>query len=290
MSQYTLKFGDATRAEMYPDEEADLILFDPPYFPEIHKYPQRLHHKNKTTKKWTQPKKKLKPIITPMTHTAFYSFWRGVCWEAMKRLKTTGWYLYKCDDTTLQRLCWITEQYYQFFHKNIVWDKTNYGLGTIIRNAHELITVYRSIEFKHSYCLNPCNFSSVLPAVDIPQSYTKESLDKFAWTIECLNLNRGRFDKKVQMEQINQTPLGVWIPIIDQFCPPDGLVLDPTMGSGSIALAVKYLNSHGAHRRYWGIELDRSFFQLAKRNVNPDTCLTKLKVNAKQTMLTELTQ
>jgi site-specific DNA-methyltransferase (adenine-specific) len=51
--------------------------------------------------------------------------------------------------------------------------------------------------------------------------------------------------------------------LIETFCPPDGLVLDPFCGSGSTLIAAKQLN-----RRYLGIEIDESHVTTAMRRLD----------------------
>jgi adenine-specific DNA-methyltransferase len=59
-----------------------------------------------------------------------------------------------------------------------------------------------------------------------------------------------------------QKPLSVLLPLIETFCPPDGLVLDPFAGSGSTLVAAKMLGRH-----YLGIELDPEYCAIAKRRL-----------------------
>ena len=55
-----------------------------------------------------------------------------------------------------------------------------------------------------------------------------------------------------------QKPLEILTPLIEAFCPKDGLVLDPFAGSGSSMMAAKMLG-----RSYIGIELDARYHALA---------------------------
>ena len=59
-----------------------------------------------------------------------------------------------------------------------------------------------------------------------------------------------------------QKPLEVLIPLIEAFCPKDGLVLDPFAGSGSTLEAAKLLG-----RKWLGVELDATYFQIARRRL-----------------------
>ncbi len=59
-----------------------------------------------------------------------------------------------------------------------------------------------------------------------------------------------------------QKPLEILTPLIEAFCPKDGLVLDPFAGSGSSLMAAKMLG-----RSYIGIELDARYHALAVRRL-----------------------
>lgn len=56
-----------------------------------------------------------------------------------------------------------------------------------------------------------------------------------------------------------QKPLSVLTPLVETFCNPAGLVLDPFAGSGSTLVAAQ-----GTGRRYLGIELDASYHGIAQ--------------------------
>jgi adenine-specific DNA-methyltransferase len=56
-----------------------------------------------------------------------------------------------------------------------------------------------------------------------------------------------------------QKPLSVLLPLVETFCPPNGLVLDPFAGSGSTLVAAKMLGRH-----YLGIELDPEYCAIAR--------------------------
>ena len=59
-----------------------------------------------------------------------------------------------------------------------------------------------------------------------------------------------------------QKPVAILKPLIEAFCPRDGLVLDPFCGSGSTLIA-----ACEADRDYVGIELDRAYHRIAARRL-----------------------
>jgi adenine-specific DNA-methyltransferase len=59
-----------------------------------------------------------------------------------------------------------------------------------------------------------------------------------------------------------QKPLPVLLPLVETFCPAQGIVLDPFSGSGSSLLAAKTLG-----RSYLGIELDPKYHAIASRRL-----------------------
>jgi site-specific DNA-methyltransferase (adenine-specific) len=59
-----------------------------------------------------------------------------------------------------------------------------------------------------------------------------------------------------------QKPVASLVPLIDAFCPPGGIVLDPFCGSGSTLVAAK-----GRGRRYLGIELDAEHHDTASQRL-----------------------
>ena len=56
-----------------------------------------------------------------------------------------------------------------------------------------------------------------------------------------------------------EKPVELYKFLIERYCPPGGVVLDPTFGSGNSGLACKQLG-----RKYIGIEQDKTFFDKAK--------------------------
>lgn len=59
-----------------------------------------------------------------------------------------------------------------------------------------------------------------------------------------------------------QKPIGVLTPLIESFCAPGGLVLDPFAGSGSTCVAARSIGRH-----YIGIEMDPAYHTAAARRL-----------------------
>jgi site-specific DNA-methyltransferase (adenine-specific) len=62
-------------------------------------------------------------------------------------------------------------------------------------------------------------------------------------------------DSKKSGKHPTEKPIELYKFLIERYCPPGGIVLDPTFGSGNSGLACKQLG-----RKYIGIEKDKTFF------------------------------
>ncbi len=65
-----------------------------------------------------------------------------------------------------------------------------------------------------------------------------------------------------------QKPLSALTPLIETFCPDNGIVLDPFAGSGSTCEAAKKIG-----RQYIGIEIDPQYFELAQARLNNSSAI-----------------
>jgi site-specific DNA-methyltransferase (adenine-specific) len=63
-------------------------------------------------------------------------------------------------------------------------------------------------------------------------------------------------------EHPTQKPLGIVRPLIEYSCPPDGIVLDPFMGSGTTLRAAKDLG-----RKAIGIEIEERYCEIAAKRM-----------------------
>lgn len=56
-----------------------------------------------------------------------------------------------------------------------------------------------------------------------------------------------------------EKPEGLMCDLVEAFCPPGGLVLDPFAGSGSTLVAAQRM-----HREWIGIEIEEKYIQIAR--------------------------
>ena len=72
----------------------------------------------------------------------------------------------------------------------------------------------------------------------------------------------GLIGKEETRKHPTQKPVNLIRMLIEQYC-PEGIVLDPFMGSGTTGVAAKKLG-----RRFIGIEIDKGYFNIAQRRIN----------------------
>jgi hypothetical protein len=134
-----IHYGDCLDASMYPTEQADLILFDPPFWPYNQQYKQ-VRKENLHV---------LDPIPTP-TKERYADWWSQLCQLLQPKLKPTGWFCYKADSWTAKLTFPITNQYFNYSNE-VIWNKGRIGLGRYIRTKHEQIEVYMADSSKKKY-------------------------------------------------------------------------------------------------------------------------------------------
>jgi site-specific DNA-methyltransferase (adenine-specific) len=68
-----------------------------------------------------------------------------------------------------------------------------------------------------------------------------------------------------QLTHPNEKPIGLMCQLVEAYCPPGGLVLDPFLGSASTAAACMRTG-----RRFIGVELDSGYFDIAVRRIEKE--------------------
>ena len=114
----------------------------------------------------------------------------------------------------------------------IVWDKGHFGMGGNWRPVHELILICT----KGRFVTHSNNLRTILPFKKIHHSKAFHPTEKPVEMLEHL------------ISEPDYNPL---------------IILDPFMGSGSTGVAAKNLN-----RDFIGIELDETYFNIAKDRIN----------------------
>lgn len=249
--------GDAVELIRDLDSEYDLILFDPPFWPKQGGY----HQIRKNTKT------SLKPIVVPGPEEYGF-FWSELISSLVPHLKKSGWLIFKADDFHFGRSFEITMKYLDF-NRNIIWDKGRIGLGTYVRPMHEILSCWFRYDRENVYFrkaprkINQTLFGGI-----------SEERAKRRWhggsrgialesIIRIPNFNAGTIGARHPLH-INETPVSLWMKIIPFFCPPNGRILDPFAGSGTIGMAVRRLNSREDYSlSYLGFEIDKEFFEIA---------------------------
>ena len=112
---------------------------------------------------------------------------------------------------------------------HLAFVKSHWGLGRFTRGRHE---------------------TAFLLAKGRPSKPKKAIPDVINW-------KRDRFK-----HHPNQKPVAALIPLIETFCPADGVVLDPFMGSGSTLLAAREVDNIAV-----GIEIESRYCQSATKRI-----------------------
>ena len=172
-------------------------------------------------------------------------------WEQVKRIR-------KSDNTPTLHFC-TTRFGYELIKSNekefrydLVWAKPN-AVGFLSANkkpmaAHEMIYVFSKT-------------GSYYQRVDISGDFTADGTTTQgkrcvkSW-IYCGN-------KKTKGGHPTAKPIELYKFLIERYCPPGGVVLDPTFGSGNSGLAARELK-----RKYIGIEKDKIFFDKFKEKLS----------------------
>ena len=123
------------------------------------------------------------------------------------------------------------------FIKSLVWDKGNKIMGQYYMSQFEYILFFRKGKGKK---INNCGTSDILSVKNIKM---KDSNGK----------NLHDTEKPVDLMKI----------LIENSSNKNDTILDPFMGIGTTGVACKELN-----RNFIGIELDKNYFQIAKKRIN----------------------
>jgi hypothetical protein len=103
----TIHYGNCLNSKIYPEEQVDLILFDPPFWP----YDKQYSQISRST--YGKPKNKLKDIPTP-DKKHYAQWWNQVCKIAQTHLKPTGWFCFKSDSWGAKLTFPITTRYFNY--------------------------------------------------------------------------------------------------------------------------------------------------------------------------------
>lgn len=122
------------------------------------------------------------------------------------------------------------------FVKSLIWNKGNKIMGHYYMSQFEYILFFRKGKGK---MINNCGTADIL---NVPNKKTKNESGK----------NIHDTEKPVQLMEI----------LIANSSQPNEIVLDPFIGYGTTAIACKNLN-----RNYVGFELDKEYYDLAKKRI-----------------------
>jgi site-specific DNA-methyltransferase (adenine-specific) len=152
--------------------------------------------------------------------------------EAYKKLKGSGWLAAFTGYQVFNEVSAMVTLARFEMKSVVVWDKEMPSLGEGIRNQYELIMLARKGK----------------PA----ETYTGGNV----WRI---TRSTGR------PEHPHQKPIRLMKRLVEHYCPPNGLVVDPFMGSGTTLRAAKDLGMCAI-----GIELDERYCEIAAKRLQQE--------------------
>lgn len=259
-----IRLGNCEDPALWPQESIHSIIGDPPFKPSCQAYKQIRE----------STEHQLSPILTPQAE-GWDDMMRSVFLQYnLNAHDPSGYIMLKLDDYSARELYMKGSRYSSGeemirFSYSIIWNKGRIGLGHKFRKKHEVIDIYLPTNAKKTYWWQKSKTS--------PSTWHGSSQHiAFESILEIPNYNQGTLGVKTT-DHINQTPFQLWIPFIRHCVPEGGLVVDPWMGSGSVGLAVQYINKHyNQNLSYWGIEVDKTHFLTAKRKLFPETILSNM--------------
>jgi DNA modification methylase len=279
---FTFSEADAWYGDEAPKKKADIVIGDPPFMP----YKKAYKQVRKNTKA------KLEPITTP-EKKEYFDKWELYCAKWKRHMKKTGWLVYKSDSWTAKFTFPITREYFDYSNE-VIWDKKRIGLGRRIRTQHENLEVYSyesdsyenlecytygpgaywGQEMLKSYQRQQINLDGGIGKYKIKSWHGSSQGKAFPSILKIPNFNNGTLGKNKlgkRDKHINQTPYQLWIPFLEYMVPEGGLIVDPFMGSGSIAKAVMWMNTKkGKNYRYWGTDIDPKYVKMTNNALFPE--------------------
>ena len=248
MHENKLILGDAldTLKEL-PDNSVDMIFTDPPY--------------NTTDLKLDKTNFSLLPFIL----------------EFQRILKPNGWFF---TFGTIQMTCNILLQDFFKLKFDYVWQKSS-----IVPKTADAVRPYYKHEHVFSFIHKECKPSTLFfdskSLRTEGKAYTdthKKDVSEFAQSQRTRIVgrtikndgyregttileypNKGRFPKSENTIHPTQKPLALCELICKAYCPKEGIMLDPFMGSGTIPVA-----ANNTDRKYIGVEIVPEYYNIAK--------------------------
>ena len=221
-----------------PDGIVDLVLTSPPY-----NMRTRIRDGKYTTREKSEHfSKKYSNFHDALPIDEFYEFHKN-CIKEMLRVSKVVVYNFQIVTGSKEAFFKIIGDFNQDIKDIIVWDK---GFGQpamhekVLNSAYELILILES--------------------------------DKRAGrVIQNATFKRGEMQNILRINRVNSKikghsaifPESLAEEIIAKFSNEEDTILDPFMGSGTTGVACKNLN-----RNFIGIELDPTYFQIAKERIN----------------------
>lgn len=225
----TLYLGDALEI-METLETVDAIITDPPYCSGSVGEAQRTASKGQGLR--SESIRRLGWFVGDNMSTAgLASLLRSIGVRGLHILNPEGSMLVFCDWRMVPSLAPTIESAGLRFQNMIVWDKGHMGLGQGFRAQHEIILHYTA---------------------GSPKYHDKG-------TANILKSSRVHFTER---EHQTQKPVDLMESLIRVAAPPDGVVLDPFMGSGSTGCAATETG-----RRFVGIERCPEHFETACKRI-----------------------